>query len=69
MADYADSGDYRYHGTMTNGQIVVAPTARDTRTCAERHDALLAWLVNRVDQLEILVRELQAALEREAGEL
>lgn len=40
----------------------------DTRTCAQKHDALLAWLVQRVDALEMEVRRLRATTEMWDGD-
>lgn len=43
-----DSGDYTWEG----GGLADTPKGYDPRTCAERHDQVLAMLSRRVDRLE-----------------
>lgn len=70
--EYADSGDYRYHGTMHNGEITglsideldgINTTPTYTGTCAERHDAQIAALEERIASLEARLAAIDEEME------
>lgn len=84
MAQYADSGDYTWGGgaianipdgeiitgVMDNGEIIglrIQPA--DTRTCAQRHDEVIAMLSRRVDRLEAQNVTLRSELEHAKGQI
>ena len=46
----------------------LAGLAADSRTRAQKHDALLAWLCRRVDALESEVRRMESRLDQREGD-